>query len=93
MNTQNWFQTLQTSAKKYRTEKSGFYNVNYRVQYLIYSANTSLNTEHITIYFCEQTLSGHCLTITDHIKPKILCLSLNATSAEANFELGAEQCI
>ena len=65
----------------------------YRVRYLIYSANTSLNTEHITIYFCEQTLSGHCLTITDHIKPKILCLSLNATSAEANFELGAEQCI
>ena len=69
------------------------YFQNYRVRYLIYSANTSLNTEHITIYFCEQTLSGHCLTITDHIKPKILCLSLNATSAEAKFELGAEQCI
>ena len=68
-------------------------NHEYRVRYLIYSANTSLNTEHITIYFCEQTLSGHCLTITDHIKPKILCLSLNAASAEANFELGAEQCI
>jgi hypothetical protein len=47
----------------------------------------------MTIQLCEQTLCGHSLTLTDHIKPKKLFPSLNAASAEANFQLGAEQCI
>ena len=47
----------------------------------------------MTIQLCEQTLCGHSLTLTDHIKPKQFYPSLNAASAEANFQLGAEQCI